>query len=63
MTVELVVAIAAACAAAVALALCGWLWLKVRRLRDGQRVLLGGGRAAIALSPEELEAVERAMAR
>jgi Protein of unknown function (DUF4446) len=44
-TVALVVAIAAASAAAVALGLCAWLWLRLRRLRDGQRVLLGGGRA------------------
>ena len=45
MTAELVVAIAAAAAAAVALGLCAWLWLRVKRLRDAQRVLLGGGKS------------------
>ena len=45
MTAALVVAIAAAAAAAIAVALCAWLWLRVKRLLDGQRVLLGGGRA------------------
>ena len=45
MTGTLVVAIAAAAAAAVALLLCVWLVFRVKRLRDGQRVLLGGGKA------------------
>jgi uncharacterized protein DUF4446 len=44
-TVELVVAIAAAAAAALALAICFWLWVRIKRLRDAQRTLLGGGRA------------------
>jgi hypothetical protein len=44
-TTELIVAIAAAGAAAVALGGCAWLWMKVRRLRAAQRVLLGGGRS------------------
>jgi hypothetical protein len=44
-TSELIVAIAAAVAAAVALGACFWLWVKVRRLRNAQRVLLGGGRS------------------
>jgi hypothetical protein len=44
-TIELVVAIAAAAAAAVALALCGGLWLRLRRLREAQRVVLGGSKA------------------
>jgi Protein of unknown function (DUF4446) len=44
-TVELAVALAAAAAAVGSLALCGWLWVRVRRLRVAQRVLLGGGRA------------------
>jgi hypothetical protein len=135
-TAELIVAVAAAGAAAIALGACFWLWVRVRRLRNAQRVHdlhravdevaaglsrvdrrvdgaltntavvrydayagTGGhqsasfaflddnrtgtvvtaiqgrdyarlyvkeverGRAPIALSPEELEAVERAMAR
>ena len=44
MTAELVVAIVAASAAAVALGLCAWLWVRVRRLREAQRMLIGGGR-------------------
>jgi hypothetical protein len=44
-TAALVVAIAAAAAAAVAVALCFWLLLRVKRLRDAQRVLLGGGKS------------------
>jgi hypothetical protein len=42
---ELLVAIVAAAAAAIALGACFWLWVKVRRLRSAQRVLLGGGRS------------------
>ena len=45
MTLELVVAIAASAAAVVALALAGWLWTRVRRLREAQRVVLGGSKA------------------
>ena len=45
MAAELIVAIAAAGAAAVALGSCFWLWVRVRRLRNAQRVLLGGGRS------------------
>ena len=45
MTVELIVAVAAAGAAAIALGACFWLWVRVRRLRNAQRVLLGGGRS------------------
>ena len=45
MTAELIVAIAAAAAAAAALAVCLWRWVRVRRLRNAQRVLLGGGRS------------------
>ena len=45
MTTELIVAIAAAAAAAAALGACFWLWIRVRRLRNAQRVLLGGGRS------------------
>jgi hypothetical protein len=44
-TAELVVAIVAAVTAAVALGLCVWLWLRLRRVRQAQRVLLGGSRA------------------
>ena len=42
---ELAVAITAAVAAAFALGACALLWVRVRRLRVAQRVLLGGGRA------------------
>ena len=45
MTVELAVALAAGAAAVGALSLCGMLWVRVRRLRAAQRVLLGGGRS------------------
>ena len=45
MTIELVVAIAATAAASVALALCAWLALRVRRLREAQRVVLGGSKS------------------
>jgi len=44
-TGTLAVALAALVAAVGSLALCGWLWVRVRRLRVAQRVLLGGGRA------------------
>jgi hypothetical protein len=44
-TAELIVAIAAAAAAAIALGACFWLWVRVRRLRNAQRMLLGGGRS------------------
>jgi len=44
-TVELVVAIAAAAAAVTALSLCAWLWTRLRRLREAQRVVLGGSKA------------------
>ena len=45
MSVELGAALAAGAAAAIALGFCFWLWVKVRRLRNAQRVLLGGGRS------------------
>jgi hypothetical protein len=45
MTAALIVAIIAATAAAIALGACFWLWVRVRRLRAAQRVLLGGGRS------------------
>ncbi len=45
MSIELAVALAAAAAAVGSLSLCGLLWVRVRRLRAAQRVLLGGGRA------------------
>jgi Protein of unknown function (DUF4446) len=44
-TAELVVAIVAASAAGVALGLCAWLWVRLRRVRQAQRVLLGGSKA------------------
>src|SRR5947207_7246918 len=39
------IAIGAAAVAALALLLTGWIWLRVRRLKAGQAVLLGGGKA------------------
>jgi hypothetical protein len=42
---ELIVAAVAAAAAGIALAVCFLLWVRVRRLRVAQRVLLGGGRS------------------
>ena len=38
------IAIGAAAAAAVALLVAAWIWLRVRRLKAGQEVLLGGGK-------------------
>ena len=45
MSVELIVATAAAAAAGIALVACFWLTIRVRRLRNAQRALLGGGRS------------------
>jgi hypothetical protein len=39
------IAIGAAAGAGVTLLLAGWIWLRVRRLREGQKVLLGGGKS------------------
>jgi 4-amino-4-deoxy-L-arabinose transferase-like glycosyltransferase len=44
-TLELVVASAAAAVALVALGLVLWLWARLRRLREAQRVVLGGSKA------------------
>jgi hypothetical protein len=43
-TVAFAVALAAAVVGAVGLGLAWWAWVKVRRVREAQRVLLGGGR-------------------
>jgi hypothetical protein len=43
-TVALAVAIAGAGLGAAGLGLAWWAWVKVRRVRDAQRLLLGGGR-------------------
>jgi hypothetical protein len=43
-TAALVVAVAAVAVGAIGLGLAWWASVKVRRLRDAQRVLLGGGR-------------------
>ena len=45
MSVELAVALAALVVAVGSLAICGWLWVRIGRLRAAQRVLLGGVRA------------------
>src|SRR5438874_2605636 len=39
------IAIGAAAGAVLALLTAGWMWLRVRRVRAGQNVLLGGGKA------------------
>jgi hypothetical protein len=43
-TQALAVAIAGAAVGAIGLILAWWAWVKVRRVRDAQRLLLGGGR-------------------
>jgi hypothetical protein len=43
-TVAFTVAVAAAVIAATGVGLAWWAWSKVRRLREAQRVMLGGGR-------------------
>jgi Protein of unknown function (DUF4446) len=43
-TAALAVALVAVAVGAIGLGLAWWAWIKVRRLRDAQRVLLGGGR-------------------
>lgn len=43
-TQALAVAIAAVAVGAIGLVLAWWAWVKVRRVRDAQRLLLGGGR-------------------
>jgi Protein of unknown function (DUF4446) len=43
-TEALIVAIAGAAVGAVGLGLAWWAWVKVKRVRDAQRLLLGGGR-------------------
>jgi hypothetical protein len=44
----LAVAIAGAAVAAAGLGLAWWSWVKVRRVREAQRMLLGGGRRDLA---------------
>jgi hypothetical protein len=39
------IAIGAAAGAGLTLLLAAWIWLRVRRLREGQKVLLGGGKS------------------
>ena len=45
MTLELVLAVTAGAVAVLALALALWLWARLRRLREAQRVVLGGSKA------------------
>ena len=45
MTLELVLAVAAGAIAVLALGLAFWLWARLRRLREAQRVVLGGSKA------------------
>jgi len=44
-TIELVVAVVAAGLAGVALLVAAFLWVRLRRLREAQRVVLGGSKA------------------
>jgi Protein of unknown function (DUF4446) len=44
-TLELAVAVAAGAVALLALGLAFWLWTRLRRLREAQRVVLGGSKA------------------
>jgi HAMP domain-containing protein len=44
-TLELVLAVTAGAVAVLALALALWLWARLRRLREAQRVVLGGSKA------------------
>jgi Protein of unknown function (DUF4446) len=43
-TQALVVAIAGVAVGAIGLGLAWWVWIKVKRVRDAQKLLLGGGR-------------------
>ncbi len=43
-TAALAVAISAVVVGAIGLGLAWWAWIKVRRVRDAQRVVVGGGR-------------------
>lgn len=43
-TQALVVAIAGLAVGVIAIGLASWTWIKVKRVRDAQRLLLGGGR-------------------
>ena len=43
-TQALVVAIAGVAVGAIGIGLAWWAWIKVKRVRDAQRLLLGGGR-------------------
>jgi hypothetical protein len=43
-TQALIVAIAAVVVGAIGIGIAWWSWVKVRRVRDAQRLLLGGGR-------------------
>src|SRR3990170_3994946 len=45
MSAELALGVAAVAAACVALALLSWVWVKLKRLRAAQSVLLGGGKS------------------
>jgi hypothetical protein len=46
-TEALVVAIAGVAVGAIGIGLAWWAWVKVKRVRDAQRLLLGGGRRDI----------------
>jgi uncharacterized membrane protein YqiK len=47
-TVALIVAIVGVALAAVGLVIAWWSWVKVRRVREAQKVLIGGGRKDLA---------------
>jgi hypothetical protein len=55
-TFALVVALAGIVVGAIGLGVAWWAWVKVRRVREAQRVLLGGGRRDLAEFAVSLQA-------
>src|SRR6476620_6364815 len=55
-TVAFVVALAGVAVGAIGLGVAWWAWVKVKRVRDAQRVLLGGGRKDLAEFSVSLQA-------
>jgi hypothetical protein len=55
-TIALVVALAGIVVGAIGLGVAWWAWVKVRRVREAQRVLLGGGRRDLAEFAVSLQA-------
>jgi hypothetical protein len=55
-TVAFVVALVGVAVGAIGLAVAWWAWVKVKRVREAQRVLLGGGRKDLAEFSVSLQA-------